>query len=113
MITVVELPEFIKASADKLSAEEIKELIDFLATNPASGVLIKGTGGIRKLRWGSLNKGKSGSIRVIYYYHSNRLPLFLITMFAKNQRVNLTQAQCHQLARLVGILKNNYGVRSE
>ncbi len=51
MFTIVELPEFIGRSKKLLAENELSNLINFLATNPAAGVLIQGTGGIRKVRW--------------------------------------------------------------
>ncbi len=63
-----------------------------------------GTGGIRKLRWGSGNRGKSGGVRVIYYYHDERIPLYLLTLFGKNEMSNLSKAERNDLAKLVDVL---------
>ena len=60
-ITIVELPEFIRKSEKLLSSDEHDLLLSFLASHPTAGILIQGTGGVRKLRWASGNKGKSGS----------------------------------------------------
>jgi hypothetical protein len=49
-------------------------------------VLIPGTGGIRKLRWAREVMGKSGGVRVIYYFHGERMPLYLLSVFGKNQK---------------------------
>jgi hypothetical protein len=73
-----------------------------------------GTGGIRKLRWGRGSKGKSSGVRVIYYYHDQRLPLYLLTMFGKGERANLSKADRNALSKLVSILIHtalevNYG----
>ena len=65
---------------------------------------MKGTGGIRKLRWNRGSRGKSGGVRVIYYYHDERIPLYLLTVFGKNERANLSKAERNDLARLVDIL---------
>lgn len=83
---------------------ERKSIIDYLAEHPKSGVIIEGTGGIRKLRWGQGNKGKSGGVRVIYYYHDERIPLFLLTMFGKSERANISKLERNGLAELVSIL---------
>lgn len=48
--------------------------------------------------------GKSGGSRVIYYYHSDRIPLFLLTAYGKNERANLSRTECNELAKLVEIL---------
>jgi hypothetical protein len=107
-ITIVELPEFIRKSEKLLNAEEHDLLLSFLATNPTTGVLIPGTGGVRKLRWATGNKGKSGSIRIIYFYHNTAIPLFLLTAFSKSERENLTKAEQNQLAGLTKILVATY-----
>jgi hypothetical protein len=49
-------------------------------------------------------RGKSGGVRVIYYFHSEHMPLYLLTLFAKNERADLSRAECNELARLVDIL---------
>jgi hypothetical protein len=65
---------------------------------------MEGTGGVRKLRWGRGGQGKSGGVRVIYYFHSEAMPLYLLTLFAKNERANLSKADRNDLAGLVEIL---------
>jgi hypothetical protein len=104
LLTVAELPEYIKRSAVLLDASERKSLIDYLAMHPRAGDLIEGTGGIRKLRWGRANRGKSSGVRVIYYFHDERMPLFLLTIFGKNEQANLSKAERNDLAKLVNIL---------
>jgi len=108
MHTVVELPEFRRAANQWLTAEAIAELVAHLAGNPESGVLLRGTGGIRKLRWGTAAKGKSGGVRAVYYYHSQHMPLFLLTLFGKGEKANLSEVERNELAKLVNILKRNY-----
>ena len=75
--------------------------MDFLSSNPKSGKLIRGTGGIRKLRWAREGMGKSGGMRIIYYFHSERMPLWLLTLFAKNEHEDLSRDQRKFLCRLV------------
>ncbi len=64
-------------------------------------MLIEGCGGIRKLRWRRGNKGKSGGIRIVYYFYNEHVPLYLITLFVKGDRANLTQAERNDLRALV------------
>lgn len=104
MITVAELPEYIQRAAQLLSDAERRDVIDYLAAHPKAGDLMVGTGGIRKLRWGRGGRGKSGGVRVIYYVHSDRMPLYLITVFAKNEQANLSKAERNELAGLVDLL---------
>ena len=104
MQTVAELPEFIRIAAALLTDAERQDLIRYLADNPRSGVLIEGPGGVRKLRWGLAGRGKRGGVRVIYYVYDESIPLYLLTMFAKNDRANLTRAERNELAALVDLL---------
>ena len=101
MQTVVELPEFIRRTHGLLSTSETQLLVNYLAEFPQSGDLMQGTGGVRKLRWAREGTGKSGGVRVIYYFHSEDIPLYLLTIFAKNERANLSMAERNELAHLV------------
>jgi hypothetical protein len=65
---------------------------------------MEGTGGIRKLHWARGGKGKSGGVRVIYYYPDQRIPLYLLTVFGKNEKSNITKSERNDLANLVGVL---------
>jgi hypothetical protein len=76
-----------------LNEQEREDLIDFLAWSPEAGDVIAGTGGVRKLRWALKGRGKSGGARVIYYYHDERLPLYLLNAYAKNAQANLSLAE--------------------
>lgn len=101
MITVAEVSSFQRKIRSLLKPEEISELISFLAEHPESGVLIQGTGGIRKLRWAQSGKGKRGGIRVIYYFHAKDIPLYLLAAFGKNEKANLSAVEKQQLAKLI------------
>jgi len=80
-------------------------VIDRLAAQPRAGDLIQGTGGIRKLRWARGGRGKSGGVRVIYYFHSDRIPLYLLTVFGKGEKADLSKGERNELAKLVDALK--------
>lgn len=105
LITVAETPEYIRWAERLLSAAERTDVVAYLAANPAAGDLMQGTGGVRKLRWARGGRGKSGGVRVIYYFHSEAMPLYLLTMFGKNQKANLSRAERNELAGLVRLLK--------
>lgn len=104
MLTIAELPEYIRRAEKLLAATERSEIISYLAAHPKAGDLIEGTHGVRKLRWGRGSQGKSGGVRVIYYVHSDLMPLYLLTLFAKNERANLTKAERNELGELVEVL---------
>ena len=101
LIAVAELAEY-RRRAEKLLAEsERQDIVNYVAAFPKAGDLITGTGGVRKLRWRRGGKGKSGGVRVIYYFHSEIMPLYLLTVFAKNERADLSQAERNELAALI------------
>lgn len=104
LITVAELPEYQRRAAKLLSDDERLDVVNYLAAFPKEGDRKRDTGGIRKLRWARHGRGKSGGVRVIYYFHSERIPLYLLTVFAKNERNDLTQSERNELSKLVRIL---------
>ena len=108
MLTIAELPEFIR-TADKLLSEiERQDVIRYLAEHPKAGDLMEGTGGVRKLRWRRGGQGKSGGVRVSYYFHDELMPLYLLTLFAKGDQVNLSKAERNDLAGLVQLLVSTW-----
>ena len=108
MITIAELPEFSRRSSKLLTVIELQTLFTYLASNPTSGVVIEGTGGIRKVRWQRGHHGKNSGVRVIYYFYNEHIPLYLLTLFAKSDRENLTKSDRNDLADLVTILKKSW-----
>jgi hypothetical protein len=103
--TVAETPEFSRRAARLLSHVEHEALILALAMNPLAGDLIRGTGGVRKLRWARGGRGKSGGVRIIYYFHSANAPLHLLTIFGKGEKADLTEDERNKLAGFTAILK--------
>ncbi len=112
MLTIAELPEFIRAADKLLMDSERLDIIRYLAEHPKTGDLMEGTGGVRKLRWGRGGKGKSGGVRVIYYFYDDAMPLYLLTLFAKGDQDNLSKAQRNELAGLVKLLGQIWKRRS-
>lgn len=109
MQTIVELPEFQKRASGLMRDEEKASVINYLASHPMSGDLMQGAGGIRKLRWSAQGKGKSGGVRVIYYFHNESVPLFLLTVFGKGEKANLSKAERNELAKFTSLLLKSYG----
>jgi mRNA-degrading endonuclease RelE of RelBE toxin-antitoxin system len=105
LATVAETPEYQRCAGRLLSAAERAAIVNFLAARPKAGDLMQGTGGVRKLRWARGGRGKSAGVRVIYYYHSEALPLYLLTVFGKGEKANLGKAERNELAALVAMLK--------
>lgn len=86
----IEAVPFTKYLKDYLNDDEYCGLQNFLIEQPEAGDLIQGTGGLRKLRWASNNKGKRGGIRVIYYWQVFEDQIYLITLYAKNEISDLS-----------------------
>jgi mRNA-degrading endonuclease RelE of RelBE toxin-antitoxin system len=108
-MTVVETPFFLRKAAGLLTDGEREHLIAFVGANPEAGGVMPESGGVRKLRWAAKGKGKSGGVRVIYYFHSEAFPVFLLTVYAKNQKGNLTKAERNDLKALAPLLVKNFG----
>lgn len=107
-ITVVELPEYIRRSERLLDENERNSLIDYLAVHPKDGKIMQRTGGIRKIRWARKGKGKRGGVRVIYYFYDETIPLFLLTIFGKGEKENLSKAERNALSKLTQELLKIY-----
>ena len=102
--TIAEFPAYTEIAEQYFSEDERQAIIDYLAKNPESGDVIPATGGLRKLRWRKDNKGKKGGVRIIYYFHDKRIPLYLLIMYAKETKSDLTIKQQQRLANLVKML---------
>ena len=112
LITIAETEPFQRKVAGLLSGTEKSELIAYLSMRPQAGVLIRGTGGIRKLRWARIGQGKSGGVRVIYYFHNPEMPLYLLTVFGKNEKANISAEEKNILAKTVKKLLKYWSQRS-
>ena len=108
LITIVETPEFIADASRVMTDDNREELIAHLAANPSAGDLIPGTGGVRKLRWKLEGRGKRSGARVIHFFHSAEIPLFLLAAFAKNEKTDLSQQERNELRRLTKTLVASY-----
>jgi hypothetical protein len=108
-LTVVELSSFIADAKTLMTHEEVQRLIYELAHDPEAGDVMVGTGGVRKVRFAVGGRGKSGGVRVVYYYRNDGMPLFLLTVFGKNEKANLSKEERNTLAKLVDMLVAQYG----
>lgn len=102
MQTVVETPDFLQdAKAVGLSEAERLGIVKHFAEFPDAGDEIKGTGGARKTRFALRHKGKSGGLRVISFYSGDDVPVFLLNVFAKGSKINLTPAERNELKSIL------------
>ena len=72
---------------------------------PKTAPVIRGTGGVRRLRWAASGRGKRGGIRTVYFYHARPDAIYLLTAYAKTDREDLTPADTKALSRLVSAIK--------
>ena len=96
---------FTRRAEKLLTEEEHEELVFYLAVHPLSGDEIPGTGGVRKLRFGSRDRGKSGGVRVIYYFFDEENPLYALLLYGKNEQVDLTPQQKREMTTLAATIK--------
>ena len=109
MQTVIETESFLcDAKVAGLTEQERSEIVDFIALNPLAGDEIKGTGGARKVRFAGRGKGKSGGYRVITFYSGEDIPVFLLNVFAKNEKIDLSQAEWNELKATLATLADAY-----
>ena len=105
ILTIVETSIFARRAEKLLSSEEHEELLFYLALHPLSGDEVPGTGGVRKVRFAARGKGKSGGVRVIYYFFDEENPLYAIFLYGKNEQANLTPEQKREVASYAATIK--------
>jgi len=109
MQSVVETTGYLSdAKAAGLTEAERETIVLTTAARPDAGVLIPGAGGARKLRFAGRGKGKSGGYRVVTYYGGADIPVFLLNVFAKGDKVDLTPAERNELAKVLRALAAAY-----
>jgi hypothetical protein len=108
MHSVIETEAYLRAAKDAgMSTDEMTAAVDLVADNPEAGDVMQGTGGVRKVRLAGRGKGKSGGYRIVYYFGGGNIPLFLLTVFGKGEKANLTQGERNALRALTATLKES------
>lgn len=97
MYTLIELPVFSRYRADYFNDAEFATLQAWLCENPDSGDVVPGTHGVRKLRWSRAGMGKQGGVRVLYYVQDKLGRIWLLTVYAKSARENISAATLNAL----------------
>jgi mRNA-degrading endonuclease RelE of RelBE toxin-antitoxin system len=100
-VVIIETSIFTRQVNALLSDEEYRKLQAALVGRPTLGPLIRGTGGLRKVRWALPGKGKRGGVRVIYYWAAAEEQLLMLLVYPKAERDDLTPAQLRILRKLV------------
>ena len=108
MQTVIETESYLRAAKDaKMAKEEMSAAVDLLASAPETGDVMQGTGGVRKVRLAGRGKGKSGGYRIVYYFGGGDIPVFLLTVFGKGEKDNLSQGERNALRALTSTLRDS------
>jgi hypothetical protein len=97
----VETPVFTTAIQRHLDDERYRQLQIALMLRPEQGAVIRGSGGLRKVRWATPGAGKRGGLRVIYYWARGDEPFYMVYAYTKSEQGDLTPAQTRQLSRMV------------
>ena len=103
----VESSLFTRLLGDYLSDEEYSTLQNHLIAHPDSGPIIKGSGGVRKIRWRSGGKGKSGGVRVIYYWAKGVDQTFMLTLYGKGEKEDLSSADLRKVVALLAEINSD------
>ena len=101
----VETGIFSRALPDYLSDEDYRKLQSYLIERPDAGAIIQHSGGVRKVRWAAGGKGKSGGLRIIYYWMKSDDQIFLLTLYGKGDKADLSAAEIKQVVKLIEELK--------
>ena len=100
METVIELTPFTRNWPSVWTEAEYIEFIEWIATNPKSGDVIKGSGGVRKIRWSGTGHGKRGGARIIFY-SADVDYVYLMTIYAKNQQADISAKELKVIKELI------------
>jgi mRNA-degrading endonuclease RelE of RelBE toxin-antitoxin system len=84
VISFIETKLFTRLVGEYLTDEQYSQLQHALAVEPELGAVIPGSGGVRKVRWGSSGRGKRGGVRVIYYVKTGHGQIWMLTIYAKS-----------------------------
>lgn len=113
LITIAEMAQARKDLDAILSESERDQLIDWLAMSPDAGDIIPGTNGVRKVRWSYGGKGKRGGLRIIYYFRDLNMPIYLIAVYKKNEKLNISAREKRMISQMVDDIVNEWARRRE
>ncbi|MCA3438278.1 MAG: type II toxin-antitoxin system RelE/ParE family toxin [Rhodobacter sp.] len=114
MHSVIQTPTFlVQAKRCGLSDGDVQDIVAVIAAEPDVGAVMAHTGGARKVRHAREGQGKSGGFRTIHYYGGGDIPVFLLAIYGKNDKSNLTKAERNELARILPKLADAYRQRKD
>ena len=109
MHSVVETPTYLADAKDAgMNSDEREAVVLFLSANPQAGDMMPGTGGARKFRFKRPGTGKSGGYRIISFYAGQDVPVFLLNIYAKGDRSNLSKAEQNTLRSILSSMADIY-----
>ena len=111
-LEIVETDGFAKDARKIFTEEELGALHQHFGTFRELGNVISGSGGLRKARWSALNKGKRGGARVIYFYGGDHMPMFMIAIYTKSEKSDMTKAELRAATKLTEVLRAQYRPKS-
>lgn len=108
MQTVIETNGYLRDAKDAgMSEDERTAAVDLIASDPEAGDMLQGTGGVRKARLAGKGKGKSGGYRIVWYFGGGDIPVFLLNVFGKGEKANLTQGERNALRVMISTLRES------
>lgn len=114
MQSVVQTHTFLaQAKRCGLSDEDVQDIVSVIAVEPEAGAVMAHSGGARKVRHAREGQGKSGGYRTIHYFGGGDIPVFLLAIYGKNDKANLTKAERNELARILPKLADAYRQRKD
>lgn len=99
MLTVVESPIFQRLWPRYWDEDERAEFASFIALNPDAGAVIRGAGGVRKVRWAREGTGKSAGVRIVYLTRNELGEVYLLTLYAKSESSSISAATLKEIRR--------------
>lgn len=103
-ITLVEMDEYSVEAEQWLNEDEHDRLKEFLAFHPEIGEVIAGTNAVRLLRWPIKRSLRGPNYRIMYFFWDLNMPLYLLAIYRKGERIDLSEGRRQQLADMVGEL---------
>lgn len=100
----IETSLFTKLLPGYLGEEDYRGLQNYLLRQPDLGDIVKGSGGVRKIRWASEGRGKSGGVRVIYYWKKSDSEIWMLTIYSKSEQATIPG---HQLKKIAEAIEND------
>lgn len=101
VVIFIETSTFSKLLPNYLSDDDYQSLQNYLLQKPDAGDIVKGSGGVRKVRWACSGKGKSGGVRVMYYFKPSAYEIWMLTLYSKSERATLAPHILKQIAEAI------------